>query len=125
CHGWQYSGQGSLLPQTRVMKSILEDLRFSVRGIRRAPLFAAVVILSLGVPIGAVTAMFRIVDAFDIHGLRYLHADRLVTVVTEGGRKSLVPGGRATLWTEAVFNVRERAHAYDELEGVSYRPKRR
>ena len=44
------------------MTSLWADLRFSLRGLRRNPLFSTVAILSLALGIGANTAIFTVMD---------------------------------------------------------------
>jgi hypothetical protein len=44
------------------MTTALSDLRYAMRGLRRSPLFAIVAILSLGLGIGANTAIFTLID---------------------------------------------------------------
>jgi len=62
----------------RPMESFLQDLRYGFRTIRRNPGFAAVVVLTLGVGIGANTAIFSIVNGVLLRPLPYDNADRLV-----------------------------------------------
>src|SRR5688500_17839944 len=40
----------------------LADLRYAIRGLRRAPGFTAAVVITLGLGIGATTTMFGVVD---------------------------------------------------------------
>jgi len=60
------------------MDTFLQDVRYGLRGIRRAPAFAAVVILTLALGIGANTAIFSVVDSVLLHAAPYPHGDRLV-----------------------------------------------
>ena len=48
--------------QSYRMTTVLADLRFAVRGLRRSPLFSIVAILSLALGIGANTAIFTLID---------------------------------------------------------------
>jgi predicted permease len=56
------------------------DIRFAIRNILKRPSFAAIVILVLGLGIGATTATFSIVDALLLRSLPYPNAERLVMV---------------------------------------------
>jgi putative ABC transport system permease protein len=60
---------------------LLRDLRHGARALRRTPRFAAVAILTLGLGIGAATAIFSVVDAILLRRLPFQDADRLVSVV--------------------------------------------
>jgi predicted permease len=44
------------------VEGLLADLRFALRGMRKAPAFAAVAVLTLALWIGAITAVFSLVD---------------------------------------------------------------
>jgi len=55
------------------LDTVLRDLRYAVRGIRVAPGFAAAVVLTLGLGIGANAAMFGIIDRLMFRPAPYLH----------------------------------------------------
>ncbi|MDX1394815.1 MAG: ABC transporter permease [Gemmatimonadota bacterium] len=55
------------------------DLRFAFRQLARRPGFATVAILTLGLGIGANTAIFSVVDAVLLRSLPFEHEDRLVS----------------------------------------------
>ena len=59
----------------------LRDLRYGARTLRHTPGFAFVAILTLGMGIGAATAIFSVVDAILLRPLPFRDADRLVSIV--------------------------------------------
>ena len=60
------------------LERLLQDIRYALRGLRRNPLFAAVVILTLALGIGLNTAVFSVVNAVLIEPLQYPHPERLL-----------------------------------------------
>jgi len=58
----------------------MQDVRYAARALRRAPAFTAVVVLTLGVAIGATTAIFSALDALILRPLPYREPDRLMHV---------------------------------------------
>jgi putative ABC transport system permease protein len=67
-----------LMQRIPVLESLARDLRHSARSLRKSPSFAAAVILTLGVGIGATTAVFSIFNAVLLKPLPYAAPDRLV-----------------------------------------------
>ncbi|HXD22801.1 MAG TPA: ABC transporter permease, partial [Gemmatimonadaceae bacterium] len=54
------------------MEILLQDLRYTLRGLRRAPGFTAAVVVTLGLGIGANAAMFGVVDRLMFRPFPYL-----------------------------------------------------
>src|SRR5258708_22248815 len=67
------------------MLPILQDLRFTLRGFRKSPVFTAVAVISLALGIGANTAIFTLVDQLILRRLPVQDPDRLV-ILTGVGR---------------------------------------
>jgi predicted permease len=62
------------------LQSILQDLRFAVRNLRRSPTFTAVAILSLAFGIGVNAAIFTLVDGILLDKLQVPDPQRIVQV---------------------------------------------
>ncbi len=62
------------------MHALLQDLRDGLRMLSRNPGFAAIVILTLALGIGATTAIFSVVDAVMLKRLPFPTADRLARI---------------------------------------------
>jgi predicted permease len=61
-------------------ESVLADLKFALRRLRKSPGFAVTVLLTLAIGIGANTAVFTVVDSILLKPLPYPQSDRLVTL---------------------------------------------
>lgn len=75
--------------QTWLMESVLLDLRFAVRSLRRRRVFTSVAIATIALSIGAATSIYSVVDGVLFRSLPYHTAGKLVTIwQTETTRRS-------------------------------------
>ena len=63
-----------------LVDSILQDARIGLRGLARNPGYTAVVVLTLGLGIGANTAIFSVVNGILLRPLPYAEGDRVVSL---------------------------------------------
>ena len=59
---------------------VVQDVRYACRTLRRSPGFATAAVLTLGLGIGATTAIYSVVDTILLQPLPFTDADRLVQV---------------------------------------------
>ena len=66
-----------------------QDLRDAFRGLRRAPTFTLVALITLTLAIGSTTAVFSVVDAILIRGLPYAGVERLQAIYESDAKGAL------------------------------------
>jgi putative ABC transport system permease protein len=67
------------------MQTLLQDLRFTLRQLRRSPAFTITAILTFALGIGANTGMFSVMDAVVLRPLAVPDVDRVVTIYEDNG----------------------------------------
>jgi putative ABC transport system permease protein len=82
----EFGNHGLHLERTRDMdiqvslETFAKDLRYAVRGLLKSPGFALIAVMTLGLGIGANSAIFTVVNTFLIRPLPYPEPDRLVSL---------------------------------------------
>lgn len=92
------------------------DLRYGLRQLRRAPVFAVTVAVTLALGVGANTLAFSILHAVLVRDLPYRNTDRIVIVWFSPPNAPDARGG-ATL--QNYFAVRDRSQAFEFVGSTS------
>lgn len=96
---------------------MFKDLATALRCLRRAPAFTGLVVLTLGLGIGATTAMFSVVDAVLLNPLPFPNADRL----SEIWRVTAPAGSRRPGGSVAIIQVlREQTEVFSAVEAYQF-----
>jgi putative ABC transport system permease protein len=98
-----------------VMQSIVQDVRYAVRVLRRSPVFTLTALLTLAVGIGATTAIFSVVNAVLLRDLPYPNADRLMVVFNSYQQAGLEA---AAVSPEEFADLRTQLQAFEDMAAI-------
>jgi hypothetical protein len=76
------------------MRTLLYDLHYALRQLRKTPGVTALAILTLALGVGANTAIFTVIESVLLRPLPYTHSDRLIFIGPPGDQRSF----RSTSW---------------------------
>jgi putative ABC transport system permease protein len=97
--------------QWPTLESILSDVKYAIRQMRKAPGFSAVVVIILALGIGANTTVFSIVDAVMLRPLPFAQPQRLVEV--KGSEEQHFESGDVSY--PDFFDWRAQARSFEHL----------
>lgn len=78
-----------------MLSAFPQDFRYALRGFARSPLFTAIATLSIGLGIGANSAIFSLVDQLLLRPLPVAHPERLVLLDVPGARMGFASNSHA------------------------------
>jgi MacB-like periplasmic core domain len=99
------------------MANFVADLRYCLRVLSRSPGFALVVVLTLGICIGANTAIFSAVNAILIQPLPAPHSERLVRVY----QTNLQSSNRGPTSIPTLLDWQHENEAFSGLAGYAFK----
>lgn len=103
-----------LLSPGTPMESVLHDIRFAARQLRKSPGFAFIAVLTLSLGVGAATAIFSVVDSVILRPLPYRQPDRIYIPQTVSREGYVQPFS----WP-SFKDFRAQNHVFAALSGVS------
>ena len=89
-------GQSAELKERRLnvrerWREFIDDVRYAWRGLAARPGFTAIAVLTLGIGIGANTAIYSAVDALLLRSLPFAEPGRLMDIVQRSGEDGIAP----------------------------------
>ncbi len=106
------------------MQNILNDLRYALRQLRRAPIFTLTAVLTLALGVGANTAVFSLLDQALLRALPVREPQQLVYLQGTGdawqGHSSSHGGGVASYFSYPMYlDLRDKDEAFEALVGTT------
>src|SRR5271169_609447 len=95
------------------MHTIFQDLRFSIRQLRKNPGFALTTILTLALGIGATTGIFSLVNAVLLRPLPFPQPDRLMDLQHESRKTGTI--APQSLSYPDFFDWRSQNHSFSAI----------
>ena len=96
-----------------MLTNLSQDLRYALRQLWKSPGFAVMVVLTLGLGIGATTSLFSVLKALVLDPFPFDHSERIVYVRSNPGQPLSPPDFK---------DIRDQSKSFDEI-GV-YTPER-
>ncbi len=100
------------------VQSLIQDVRYAVRTLRRSPAFTIAALVTLAVGIGATTAIFSVVHAVLLQDLPYPNAERTLYVFNSYEQEGL---SEAAMSPEEFADLKSQSQAFEHL--VALRPQ--
>jgi len=103
------------------MNGLLQDLRYAVRQLRKAPGFAAVAVITLALGIGANTAIFSVVNGVLLRPLAFKEPDLLVRVWHTPPQKSFPGITQFTVSPANFLDWQDQNHVFEHMAIYGFR----
>src|SRR6185369_8560807 len=95
------------------METILNDIRYGIRGLRKRPGFTTVAVLTLALGIGANSAIFSVLNAVLLRPLPYADADRIVRIDETEGK------GGMGVSPPNLLDFQQQNHTFENIAGYT------
>jgi putative ABC transport system permease protein len=103
------------------LETVLQDIRFGLRMLRRNPGFTAVAVLTLVLGIGANTAIFSVVNAILLRPLPFPDPGHLMMIWHTPPQKSFPGVARFVVSPANYLDWRSQNHVFDQMAAIGFR----
>src|SRR5580698_4075883 len=97
------------------METLLQDISYGIRVLRKRPVFSAVIVMTLALGIGANTALFSVVDGILLRPLPYQRPEQLVSVKDDMPGVNLKDTGMSQ---PELDDLQQRSGVFDQVSAV-------
>jgi putative ABC transport system permease protein len=98
------------------MRSVVQDLSYGARGIRKQPAFSLLAVLTLALGIGSATTIFSAIQNILLNPFPYTDAHRVVAIQIHDTTSSQ-PFGRTFFQVPEFLDYQEQNHVFDDVIG--------
>ena len=99
------------------MEGLIQDIRYAIRKMARAPLFSIAVVLTVALAIAANTSIFSFVNTEILRPMPFRQPDRLLQLSEKNDRLNLPSFGASVL---NFLSWREQQHSFQEIAAVGF-----
>ena len=100
------------------MSVLLQDLRFAIRQMAKKPGFAAVIVLTMALGIGANAAIFSVLDAVLLRPLPYSQPERLIKIWSRFAGIGM-PNDQNWVSAPEFRDYQQLNHSFSDLAGIN------
>lgn len=99
------------------LESMLKDVRYALRTMRKMPGFTSIAVLALTIGIGSATTIFSVIYNVLLEPFPYKGSDRLVNVAVHDSQQS-EPGGRPVFSVPEFLDYQDQNHVFEGVIGT-------
>jgi predicted permease len=107
------------MERAELRQELRMDVAFTLRTLRRAPLFTAVAVATIALAVGANTAIFSVLNAVLLRSLPYRHTDRVEMIWNSYSRTSVA---HTAIAVAEYFDLAAELRAHDAVAAVRVQP---
>ena len=107
------------MERAELRQELRMDVAFTLRTLRRSPLFTTVAVATIALAVGANTAIFSVLNAVLLRSLPYRHADRVAMIWNSYSRTTV---SHTAVAVPEYFDLKAQLSAHDAIAAIRPQP---